>query len=63
MPVSPSARHSPPGQLTGVQSLVTSLAGDCHMLDPFFDSTDYIGAIDPTKPSWLTSPWISFELQ
>jgi hypothetical protein len=43
--------------------LVTALAGDCHALDPFFDATGYIGAFDPTKPSWLTSPWISFELQ
>jgi len=43
--------------------LVTALAGDCHALDPYFDSTGYIGAFDPAKPSWLTAPWISFELQ
>jgi hypothetical protein len=43
--------------------LVTALAGDCHALDPYFDSTGYVGAFDPAMPSWLTSPWISFELQ
>ena len=43
--------------------LVTSLAGDCSAIDPFFDKTNYIGAFDPTKPTWLTAPWISFELQ
>jgi hypothetical protein len=45
--------------------LVTAggLATDCHAIDPFFDTTNYLGAFDPTKPTWLTTPWISFELQ
>ncbi len=43
--------------------LITSLAGNCKAIDPFFDATGYVGAFDPTKASWLTSPWISFELQ
>jgi hypothetical protein len=47
----------------GTQPLVNTLAGDCHALDPFFDTTNYIGAFDPTKPTWLTTPWISLELQ
>jgi hypothetical protein len=50
--------HAAPGY-----PLVTALAGDCHALDPFFDTTGYIGAFDPAAPSWLTSPWISFELR
>jgi hypothetical protein len=47
----------------GTQPLIGTLAGDCHAIDPFFDTTNYIGAFDPTKPTWLTTPWISFELQ
>jgi len=47
----------------GTQPLVNTLANDCHAIDPFFDTTNYIGAFDPTKPTWLTTPWISFELQ
>ncbi len=47
----------------GTQPLINSLATDCHAIDPFFDTTNYIGAFDPTKPTWLTTPWISFELQ
>ncbi len=47
----------------GTQPLINSLATDCHAIDPFFDTTNYIGAFDPTKPTWLTTPWISLELQ
>ncbi len=42
--------------------LVTSLASDCHAIDPYFDTTTSIGAFAPAQPSWLTSPWVSFEL-
>jgi hypothetical protein len=45
------------------QPLVTSLATDCHTIDPYFDTTTYVGAFDPTQAAWLMSPWISFELQ
>ena len=34
-----------------------------NVVDPFFDTTNYLGAFDPTKPTWLTTPWISLELQ
>ena len=47
----------------GSEPLVHTLATDCHGLDPFFDSTDYVGAFQPGAPSWLTAPWVSFELQ
>jgi hypothetical protein len=47
----------------GTQPLINTLATDCHVIDPFFDTTNYIGAFDPTKPTWLTTPWISLELQ
>ncbi len=47
----------------GTQPLVRTIAGDCRQLDPFFDSTAYVGAFDPSAPTWLTSPWISFELE
>ncbi len=47
----------------GTQPLVTTLAMDCHTIDPFFDTTTYIGAFAPGQPTWLTSPWVSFELQ
>lgn len=43
--------------------VVHSLAMDCKTIDPFFETTDFIGAFDPLRPSWLTAPWISFELQ
>jgi hypothetical protein len=43
--------------------LVHSLAGDCHAIDPWFDTTNYIGAFDPNGTTWLTTPWISFETQ
>jgi len=42
---------------------VHSLAMDCKTIDPFFDTTDFIGAFDPLRPSWLTAPWLSFELR
>jgi hypothetical protein len=46
------------------QPLVNSLAMDCKTIDPFFDTTTYIGAFRPgdTAGNWLTSPWISFRL-
>jgi len=47
----------------GSQPLVTSLAMDCKTIDPFFDTTNYIGAFDPNGTTWLTAPWVSFELQ
>jgi hypothetical protein len=42
---------------------VTSLAVDCHAIDPFFDTTGYLGAFQPGQPTWLSTPWISLELQ
>ena len=47
----------------GSEPLVTALAADCKAIDPFFDTTSYVGAFAPGGPSWLTSPWVSFELQ
>jgi hypothetical protein len=43
-------------------ALVHSLAMDCHALDPFLETTDYVGAFDPDGTTWLTSPWISLRL-
>lgn len=45
--------------------LVNSLATDCKTIDPFFDTTNYVGAFKPGDPAsnWLTTPWISFEKQ
>jgi hypothetical protein len=34
---------------------------NCSTLDPAFESNDYIGAFASGQPSWLTTPWISFE--
>jgi hypothetical protein len=43
--------------------LVNSLAMDCKTIDPFFETTSYIGAFKPgAGQDWLTSPWISFRL-
>jgi len=47
----------------GSQPLVNTLATDCHAIDPFFDTTNYIGAFNPSGATWLTTPWISLELQ
>jgi hypothetical protein len=47
----------------GSQPLVTSLAMDCKTIDPFFDTTNYVGAFDPSGTTWLSTPWVSFELQ
>ncbi len=46
------------------QPLVNSLAMDCKTIDPFFDTTNYVGAFRPgdTAGNWLTAPWISFRL-
>jgi hypothetical protein len=57
----------PAGGSPGVatQPLVNSLAMDCKTIDPFFDTTNYIGALRPGDPAsnWLTTPWISFQTQ
>jgi hypothetical protein len=47
------------------QPAVNSLAMDCKTIDPFFDTTNYVGAFRPgdTAGNWLTSPWISFRLK
>ena len=42
---------------------INGLAMDCKTIDPFFDTTNYIGAFDPSGTTWLTTPWISLELQ
>ena len=42
---------------------VSSLAVDCHAIDPFFDTTGYLGAFQPGQPTWLSTPWVSLELQ
>ena len=49
---------------TATQPLVNSLAMDCKTIDPFFDTTNYVGAFRPgdTAGNWLTSPWINFHL-
>ena len=47
----------------GTQPKVTSLAVDCKAIDPFFDTTTYIGAFQPGQPTWLSSPWITLDLQ
>jgi hypothetical protein len=46
-------------------ALVHTLAMDCKTIDPFFDTTDYVGAFRPADPAsnWLSTPWISFQLQ
>lgn len=38
-------------------------AFDCTTLDPFFQSTTYLGGFDPAGDNWLTTPWISFDVQ
>jgi hypothetical protein len=55
----------PAGASPGVasNSLVNTLAMDCKTIDPFFDTTTYIGAFAPGQPTWLTTPWVSFELK
>ena len=57
----------PQGGSPGVasQSLVNTLAMDCKTIDPFFDTTNYVGAFRPGDPAgnWLTSPWINFHLK
>jgi hypothetical protein len=57
----------PSGSSPGVAtvSLVNSLAMDCKTIDPFFDTTNYVGALRPgdSAANWLTTPWISFETQ
>jgi len=57
----------PQGGSPGVasQPLVNSLAMDCKTIDPFFDTTNYVGAFRPGDPgsNWLTSPWISFRVK
>jgi hypothetical protein len=56
----------PAGSSPGVatEPLVNSLAMNCKNIDPFFDTTDYVGAFRPGDPAsnWLTTPWISFRL-
>jgi hypothetical protein len=57
----------PQGGSPGVatQPLVNTLAMDCKTIDPFFDTTNYVGAFRPgdTAANWLTAPWISFRLK
>lgn len=54
---------SAPG--TATEPLVNSLAMDCHTIDPFFDSTNYVGAFKPGDPAsnWLAGTWVSLEKQ
>jgi hypothetical protein len=54
-----------PAPGTANQPLVNTLALDCKTIDPFFDTTNYVGAFRPDDPAgnWLTSPWISFRLK
>jgi hypothetical protein len=43
---------------------VNSLAMDCKTIDPFFETTNYIGAFKPgAGQDWLQAPWINFRLQ
>jgi hypothetical protein len=57
----------PQGGSPGVatEPKVNSLAMDCKSIDPFFDTTNYVGAFNPGDPAhnWLTAPWISFRLK
>jgi hypothetical protein len=50
---------------TPSEPLVHSLATDCHAIDPFFDTTDYVGAFRPADPAsnWLAGTWVSLEKQ
>ena len=50
-------------QFKPTSPVVNTLAMDCKTIDPFFDTTNYIGAFDPAGTTWLTTPWISLELQ
>src|SRR5262249_29000838 len=54
-----------PSPGTPTEPKVNALAMDCKTIDPFFDSTGYVGAFRPgdTAGNWLTSPWISFRLK
>jgi hypothetical protein len=56
----------PQGGSPGVatEPKVNSLSMDCKTLDPFFDTTNYVGAFRPgdIAGNWLTAPWISFRL-
>jgi hypothetical protein len=40
----------------------SSTAFDCHTLHSALDTTNYIGAFAPGAPSWLTTPWIAYDL-
>src|SRR5262249_52291943 len=46
----------PPIPNPGAATLSSAI--DCHAIDPYFDTTDYVGAFRPGGPSWLTAPWI-----
>ncbi len=50
---------------TATEPLVNSLAMDCKTIDPFFDTTNYVGAFRPGDPAsnWLAGTWVSFEKQ
>lgn len=56
----------PAGSSPGVASepLVNSLAMDCKTIDPFFDTTNYVGALKPGDPAsnWLAGSWVSLAL-
>jgi hypothetical protein len=57
----------PAGGSPGVatETRVNSLAMDCKTINPFFDTTGYLGAFRPGDPAsnWLSTPWINFRLQ
>ena len=45
------------------QPTVNSLAMDCKTIDPFFETTNYLGAFKPgAGQDWLQAPWINFRL-
>jgi hypothetical protein len=49
---------------TNASPLATTAAADCHQLDTFLDTTNYIGGFQPNGTNWLFptagSCWISF---
>ncbi len=57
----------PAGGSPGVasQPLVNSLAMDCKTIDPFFDTTNYVGAFRPGDPAsnWLAGTWVNLHKQ
>ena len=52
-----------PDPRPGNAALATNNGFDCKSLDSSFDTTNYIGAVDPSGPNWLSDgTWVSFAI-